>query len=154
MQFADSPRFMARSLSNLVNLSKGIRRIKCKYGQDDKNCGTCRIKYNYCDCFLKCTNFEVDFCLCCNKNYPYNFDKKLKKLFFNTYKFLTTAIIRFFLLFEKNVYPYEYMDNWERFNQTSLPKKEDFYSHLNMEDISDADYAQAKRVCKDFEIKN
>ena len=32
--------------------------------------------------------------------------------------------------------------------------KEDFYSHLNMEDITDADYAHIKRVCKDFEIKN
>ena len=33
-------------------------------------------------------------------------------------------------------------------------KKEDFYSHLNMEDITDADYAHAKRVCKDFEVKH
>ena len=33
-------------------------------------------------------------------------------------------------------------------------KKEDFYSHLNIEDISDADYAHAKGVCKGFEIKN
>ena len=32
-------------------------------------------------------------------------------------------------------------------------KKKDFYSHLNMEDITDADYMHAKRVCKDFEIK-
>ena len=47
------------------------------------------------------------------------------------------------------------MDDWERFNKTSLPEKEDFYSHLNMEDITDyADYAHTKRVCKDFEIKN
>ena len=38
--------------------------------------------------------------------------------------------------------------------ETSLPEKEDSYSHLNMEDISDADYAHAKRVCKDFEMKN
>ena len=37
-------------------------------------------------------------------------------------------------------------------NETLLPEKEDFYSHLNMEDITDADYAHAKRVCKDFEI--
>ena len=36
----------------------------------------------------------------------------------------------------------------------SLLEKEDFYSHLNMEDITDADYAHGKRVCKDFEIKN
>ena len=45
------------------------------------------------------------------------------------------------------------MDDWEKFNETSLPEKEDFYSHLNMEDITDADYAHAKRVRKDFEIK-
>ena len=45
------------------------------------------------------------------------------------------------------------MDDWEKFNETSLPEKEDFYSHLNTEDITDADYAHAKRVCKDFEIK-
>ena len=37
---------------------------------------------------------------------------------------------------------------------SSLPEKEDFYSHLNMEDITDGDYAHAKSVCKDFEIKN
>ena len=35
-----------------------------------------------------------------------------------------------------------------------LPRKEDFYSNLNMEDIKDSDYSHAKRVCKDFEIKN
>ena len=37
---------------------------------------------------------------------------------------------------------------------TSLPEKEKFYSHLNMEDITDADYEHTKRVCKDFEIEN
>ena len=46
------------------------------------------------------------------------------------------------------------MDNWEKFNKTSLQEKEDFCSRLNMEDITDADYAPRKRVCKDFEIKN
>ena len=40
------------------------------------------------------------------------------------------------------------MDHWEKFNETSLPEKEDSYSHLNMEDIDNADYAHAKRVCK------
>ena len=54
----------------------------------------------------------------------------------------------------KGVYHYEYMDDLEKFNETSLPEKEDFYNHLNMEDITDADYVHAKRVCKDFEIKN
>ena len=46
------------------------------------------------------------------------------------------------------------MDDCEKSNETSLPEKEDFYSHLSMEDITDADYAHPKRVCKDFEIKN
>ena len=46
------------------------------------------------------------------------------------------------------------MDDWEKFNETSLSEKEDFYSHLNMENITDADYAHAKRVCKYCETKN
>ena len=59
------------------------------------------------------------------------------------------------LFLQKGVYPYEYMDDWEKFNETSLlDEKEDFYSHLNVEDITDADYAHAKRVCKDFGIKH
>ena len=36
------------------------------------------------------------------------------------------------------------MDYWENFNETSLPEKEDFCSHLNIEDVTDADYAHAK----------
>ena len=46
------------------------------------------------------------------------------------------------------------MDDWEKISETSLLEKEDFYSHLNMEDITDADYVHAKRICKDFKIKN
>ena len=46
------------------------------------------------------------------------------------------------------------MDDLEKFNETSLSEKEDIYSHLNMEDVTDTDYAHAKRVCKDFEIKD
>ena len=58
------------------------------------------------------------------------------------------------LLLQKGVYSYEYLDDWEKWNETSLPEKEDFYRHLNMEDITDADWAHTKRVSKDFEIKN
>ena len=36
----------------------------------------------------------------------------------------------------KGVYPYEYMDSWEGFDETSLPDKEAFYSNLHMEDIT------------------
>ena len=58
------------------------------------------------------------------------------------------------MLLRKGDYPYGYMDDWEKFNETTLPEKGEFYSNLNMEDITDADYAHAKRVCEDFEIKN
>ena len=46
------------------------------------------------------------------------------------------------------------MDDWERFGETTLPEKENFYGNLNMEDVTDADYMDTKRVCKDFEIKD
>ena len=57
------------------------------------------------------------------------------------------------LLLQKGVYPYEYMNDWEKFNETLLHEKEDFYSHLNMENNTDSDHAHAKIVCKDFPIK-
>ena len=46
------------------------------------------------------------------------------------------------------------MDSWERFDETSLPDKEAFYSSLNMEDITDVDYRHAKRVFKNLNNKN
>ena len=45
------------------------------------------------------------------------------------------------------------MNDWEKFNETTLPEKEEFYSNLNMEEFTDADYMNAKRFCKVFEIK-
>ena len=81
------------------------------------------------------------------------FDENLKKGFFNTYKLSNHDINIFILLLQKGICPYEYMYDWEKSNETSLPEKEDFYSHLNMEDITDSNYAHTKGVCKDFETK-
>ena len=58
------------------------------------------------------------------------------------------------MLLRKGLYHDECMDDWEKIDETSLPEKDNFYSHLNMENITDADYALGKRVCKQFEIKN
>ena len=58
------------------------------------------------------------------------------------------------MLLKKGVFAYEYMDEWEKFNQTSLPEKEGFPSNLKIEDITNDDYMLVKRGCKDFEIKN
>ena len=46
------------------------------------------------------------------------------------------------------------MDSWERFNETELPSKKDFYSKLNLEDITDEDYMHVKKVWKVFNTKN
>ena len=46
------------------------------------------------------------------------------------------------------------MDSWERFDETSLPDKECFYSNLQMEDITNGDYRHANNVFKKFKLKN
>ena len=93
-------------------------------------------------------------CLCCNKDYSNKLDKELKKKFKNTFKFFNNDINNLILLLRKGFYPYEYMDDWEKFIETALPEKEEFYSSLSMEEFTDADYMHGKRVCKDFKIKN
>ena len=130
---------MVSSISNLVNsLSEGIHKIKCKYRHNGKKCETCGIKYKYCDYFLECADFKNDLiehkCLCNNKSYQRKFDQHLEERFFNPYKFSNHGNNKFiFLLLQKGVYPYEYLDDWEKLNETLLPEKEDFYGHLNMD---------------------
>ena len=46
------------------------------------------------------------------------------------------------------------MTGWEKSNETSLSEKEEFYSNLIMENITDAEYMHWKRACRDLEIKN
>ena len=76
--------------------------------------------------------------------------KKLKRDSTTHLSFLKTISINLFFFLGKGVYPDEYMDDWEKFTETALHEKEDFYSNLNMEDIADADYIYEKLVCKDF----
>ena len=58
------------------------------------------------------------------------------------------------MLSRKSDYPYEYIDIWKGFDETSLPDKEAFYSGLNMKDITDVDHRHAKRVFKKLDNKN
>ena len=88
------------------------------------------------------------------KKYEKDFDKELIKRFANIYEFCNGDINKFILLLRKGVYPYEYIDSWERFYETSLSDKETFYSNLNMEDITDVDHRHAKRVFKSLNNKN
>ena len=58
------------------------------------------------------------------------------------------------LLIRKGVYPYDYMDNFERYNETELPSIKEFYSRLSDSNIDVKDYEHAQKVCKHFNIKN
>ena len=93
-------------------------------------------------------------CYNCKQHYRKKFNKELIKRFASTYEFCNNDLNKFVLLLRKGVYPYEYMDTWERFSEISLPSKEDFYSKLNMEDISDIDYRHANNVFKVFKLEN
>ena len=71
--------------------------------------------------------------------------KTLQKGSSNKYKLSNHDINKFNLLLQKGIYTYEYIDcwgcdGWKKFNDTSFPEKDDFYSYLNMEDITAADY--------------
>ena len=57
------------------------------------------------------------------------------------------------LMVRKGVYPYDYMDSFEKFNH-KLPSKEDFYSILNDQHISNEDYEHAQNVWNKFSLKN
>ena len=141
IKFIDSFRFMSSSLSSLVNnLSDGFHRDKCIDG---------KLYLNY---MISKDDQLIFRCFECKNNYKENFNKDLIKRFART--FCNEGINKFILLLRKGVYPYEHMDSWERFNETSLPDKEDFYSGLNMENITSVYYRHAKRVYKKFKINN
>ena len=107
----DSAKFMASLLSDLVdNVAEGVDKIKCKD----------------CDCFLEYESVNDNSmkykCISCNKDYWNKIDEESKKRFKNTFKFSNNDINKFILLLKKDLYPYEYMDEWEKFNKSSLPK--------------------------------
>ena len=66
------------------------------------------------------------------------------------YQFCNGDVNKFVLLLRKGVYPYEYMDSWERFNETSLPPKKVFYSELILGDIIDKDVLHAQKMFKEY----
>ena len=81
-------------------------------------------------------------------------DKKLINKFSSVYDFFKGDINTFILLLRKGVYSYEYTDSWNRFNETSLPDKKDFYSRLDMENITGIDYRHAMKVFKEFKMND
>ena len=143
IKFIDSYRFMSMPLSKLIdNLSEGLHNNKCL---DCKSCLD----------YIKTKNEKLIFkCFNCKQNYERDFNKELIERFASTYEFCNKDLNKFILLLRKGFYPYEYIDNWERFNETSLPDKESTYSNLNMENIDDIDYRHGNNVFKRFKLKH
>ena len=121
IKFIDSFTFMSSSLSKLVdNLSEGIHNDK---GAD------CKSSLDY----IKTKNEKLILeCYNCKQRYKKKFNKELIKRFASTYEFCNNDLNKFVLLLRKGVYPYEYMDTWEKFNEISLSSKEGFYSNLKI----------------------
>ena len=134
---------MATSLSKLVdNLTENIHNDKCV-----------KCKSNL--CFVNAVNEILTFeCIDCGKEYKKGLNKKLIERFSNVYEFCSYDMNKFMVLLRKGVYPYEYMDEWDKFNEKKLPCKESFYSNLIMEDISDTDYKHASNVFEKFNLNN
>ena len=80
-------------------------------------------------------------------------DEEVLKKNFNHTSRLLGCDKKFRLMIRQGVYPYQYMDGWKKFEETSLPTKDAFYSRLNMECISDQDYEHAQQLWNTIEKK-
>ena len=122
---------MSSSLSSLVdNLSGGLHSDKCT------DCISCL------DYMITKDDQLIFGYFGCKNDYKKEFNKELIKRFANIYEFCNKDINKFILLLRKGVYPHEYIDSWKRFDETSFPDKETYYSCLDMKDIADFDHRQ------------
>ena len=143
LKFINSCRFMSSKLSDLVDNLSEINRKDCKTCIGRKN-----IK-SECE-FIRLKNNRLNYrCKECNGTSAKSVNDLIEK-FPRMYKLYDGDLNKFVLLLRKDVYPYEYMDSWERFNETSLPPKKDFYSELILEDISEKDYNHAQKVFEEY----
>ena len=103
-------------------------------------------------------------------------DKLIELRFIDSFKFMSSSLdsltknlvrggkklfgfedyseLHYGLLTRKGVYPYEYINSWDQFNETQLPPISAFHSNLNMSSIREEDYQHAQRVWKEFGIDN
>ena len=136
--------------------SKSSDLVDNLYEINNKDCKTCIERKNIkSECkFIGLKNNRLNYrCKECNGTST-ELINELTETFPNTYQFCNGDLNKFVFLLKKGVYPYECMDSWEKFDETSLPPKEDFYRELNLEGISDKDYAHALNVWDVFEIRN
>ena len=146
LTFLDSFQFMSSGLDKLVkNITKCGKCDTCDpdrcIKQHINNKGKIIQHKTIFPCG-KCRNCENEDKACINPNY-----NNLKY----TYQVFEGKELD--LMARKGVYPYDYIDSFNKFNE-KLPPKEEFYSILNDEYISDEDYKHAQHVWNTFSLKN
>ena len=146
LNFIDSFQFMSSSLDKLVeNVTKCGKCQTCKPDSCIHRSVSDRgliIKHNTSYPCLECKN--------CKK-----VDKSCVNPVYNNLKHTSEEFKgnKLHLMSKKGVYPYDHMDSFEKFNQTELPTKEQFYSVLNDQHITNEEYDHARKVWKTFNIK-
>ena len=146
LTFIDSFQFMGSSLEKLVtNITncgkcKTCKPSKCmKININDENKISQHITSISCGECENCKNKDKD-CI----------DPKYDQLKYTSSMFKNKKLE---LMARKGVYPYDYMDSFDKFN-SQLPSKEDFYSILNDKHIKNEEYEHAKNVWNTFNLKN
>ena len=145
LKFIDSARHMNESLSKLVDNSSEINKCEC----DDESLKNIKVTRG----MSNGKRMVRTRCYIC-KSRQYQLFSSITNRFPITFKLCRYNIKKFLLLLRKGVYPYEYLDNMEKFNEKELPPIDNFYSKLAFDDISTDDDKRAKRVWDFFKIKD
>ena len=149
LRFIDSMRFMAGSLeSHIYNRADIVKFFCC----DQTNFDLVGIDGNYC-AQMRCKK--------CGKIKARQLEKKtLVKSFASLSNYVynergdSNADEQFRLLLTKGVFPYEYIDSWHRFEETTIPSQKSYYHRLKLEECSDDDYSHVHKMWKAFDHKN
>ena len=120
LKFIDNFRFMSSSLSDLIDdMSRIFNSIECKSCIE-------KIKINLEFCFVGLKNNRLIYrCKECKEEWKRPINELIEK-FPSIYQFYNRNLNKFVMLLRKGVYPYEYMDSWEKFDVTVLPPKKLF----------------------------
>ena len=142
LRFIDSCRFMASSLDKLAS----------------NLCGTSGIQCDKCKGNMELINISGDYiasfgCERCKAKKAKDLGEGVLKNNFNHISRFWGCDEKFRLMIRKVFYPYEYMDGWRKFQETSLPLKDAFYSRLNMKSISDQDHEHTQQAWNTIEKK-
>ena len=141
LRFIYSYKFMIDSLENHINNLSELYVCDCKYKSNQQ----IKIKHN--------DKYIHTRCKSCTKRSKQSI-KSLKNKFLCTFCLVNGNIDKFILLLKKGIYPYKYINDWKKFEETKLPSRNEFYSNLNLKNISKEALKHAQKAWKTFNIKN